>query len=129
MGLRFEGKEIGRLNNTQIKQKQADEKNVRNLFNKKFNASLINGEKRLQIGQFANHKFDIYEQGKYIGGITTSPWTVGNNSQNTGGKDRISAELLWLCLWQGEEHRCMVITKKWPLKCTKYGEVAHFQTK
>jgi hypothetical protein len=56
------------------------------------------------------HEFDIYAQGRIIGGFSTSPRTAGNGSNNTGGCDRASAELLWLSLWPGSEKRIHVLS-------------------
>jgi len=58
----------------------------------------------------ASHEFDIFEENKIIGGISTSPWTNKTGSTNTGGQDRATAELLWLCLWPGQEVRILVLT-------------------
>lgn len=60
----------------------------------------------------ASHEFDLYEKGKIIGGISTSPWFNKTGSNNTGGQDRASAELLWLSLWPGKEKRLHVLTDK-----------------
>ena len=69
---------------------------VRGSYNSKYS---YNARKEtLPIGdQDAKHEFDLYETGKVIGGISTSPWKTSKNCyNNTGGQDRISAELLWL---------------------------------
>lgn len=67
--------------------------------------------KVLQVGSGgASHEFDLYEPNKVIGGITTSPWKNKTGSQNTGGQDRASTELLWLTLWYGNERRVMILT-------------------
>lgn len=64
-----------------------------------------------QVGNAnAKHEFDLYEPGKVIGGVTTSPWTNKTGSTNTGGQDRAAAELLWLSLWGGEERRILIVT-------------------
>lgn len=66
----------------------------------------------LPIGdQGAKHEFDLYEEGKVIGGISTSSWkTSKKNNNNTGGQDRVSTELLWLTLWPGNEKRVLILT-------------------
>ena len=67
--------------------------------------------KGLPVGNAnAKHEFDLYEPGKVIGGVTTSPWTNKTGSTNTGGQDRAAAELLWLSLWGGEERRILIVT-------------------
>ena len=68
-------------------------------------------EKTLCIGdQGAKHEFDLYEKGKVIGDISTSPWKTSNNHNNTAGQDRVSTELLWLILWRGNEKRVLILT-------------------
>ena len=65
----------------------------------------------LTIGdQGAKHEFDLYEKGKVIGGISTSPWTNKTGTNNTAGQDRVSTELLWLTLWRGKEKRVLILT-------------------
>jgi len=60
----------------------------------------------------AAHEFDLYESGRIIGGISTSPWFNATRSNNTGGQDRAATELLWLSLWQGKEKRVHVLTDR-----------------
>ncbi len=64
-----------------------------------------------------SHEFDLYENKKIIGGISTSPWfnkPKGSKrpTGNTSGQDRASTELLWLSLWQGSERRVHILTDK-----------------
>jgi len=61
-------------------------------------------------GSKTNHEFDIYEKGKVIGGISTSPWKNRTGTNNSGGQDRVATELLWLSLWQGQERRVMILS-------------------
>jgi hypothetical protein len=61
------------------------------------------------------HEFDMYEQGKVIGGVSTSPWfnkpnKDGKISNNTAGQDRAATEILWLSLWSGPERRVHILT-------------------
>ncbi len=42
------------------------------------------------------HEYDLYEPRIIAGGISTSPWRNKTGTNNTGGQDRITAELLWL---------------------------------
>jgi len=88
---------------------QQIESMVRNEYNKSNNT---NAQKTtLSIGHGnALHEFDIYEQNIVIGGISTSPWFNKTGSNNTGGQDRASTELLWLTLWQGSERRFHILT-------------------
>lgn len=60
----------------------------------------------------ATHEFDIFQEENIIGGISTSPWTNRTRARttNTGGQDRVTAELLWLSLWSGPEERILVLT-------------------
>lgn len=84
---------------------------VRNSYNSKHSCNAI--KKRLDIGdQGAKHEFDLYEEGKVIGGISKSPWKnkTKKKSNNTAGQDRVSTELLWLILWPGNEKRVLVLT-------------------
>lgn len=99
----------------------AVEESVRSLFNR---MEVTRADKtRLRVGDSgATHEYDLYETGKIIGGITTSPWKNSTGTNNSGGQDRASTELLWLTLWSGAERRVMVftdlsmannITKRW----------------
>ena len=84
---------------------------VRQLFNQHFSRNA--NKQILSIGNNnAQHEFDIYEAGRIIGGISTSPWfnKTEKHSSNTGGQDRVTAELLWLTLWQGNEKRVIILT-------------------
>jgi len=100
------------MNSEQRERKRQAEKEVRYLFSKKYQAKIEENETQLQVAKKAKHKFDIYEGGKFIGGITTSPWKNSTGSNNTGGQDRASTELLWLSLWQGRERRVMILTDR-----------------
>ena len=87
----------------------AFEKIVRNSYNSKHSCNAR--KKTLPIGtQGAKHEFDLYEEGKVIGGISTSPWTNKTGTNNTAGQDRVSTELLWLILWPGKEKRVLILT-------------------
>ena len=86
----------------------AFEKIVRNSYNSKHSCNAR--KKTLCIGnQGAKHEFDLYEEDKVIGGISTSPWTNKTGTNNTGGQDRVSTELLWLSLWRGNEKRVLIL--------------------
>ena len=82
---------------------------VRDSYNSQHSCNAV--KKISSIGnQGAKHEFDLYEQGKVIGGISTSPWTNKTGTNNTGGQDRVSTELLWLILWRGNEKRVLILT-------------------
>ena len=87
------------------------EETIRQLFN---TTRSVNASKhRLPVGHGgAKHEFDLYEANSVIGGISTSPWTNKTQirSSNSGGQDRLSAELLWLTLWEGNEKRVVIVT-------------------
>lgn len=51
------------------------------------------------------HEFDLYEPEVIAGGISTSPWRNKTGTNNTGGQDRVAAELLWL-------HLCSHVKRK-----------------
>jgi len=70
---------------------------IENLVRTEFNAENIrNAQKQtLSVGTGnAAHEFDLYETGKVIGGISTSPWFNRTKGNNTGGQDRAATELL-----------------------------------
>jgi hypothetical protein len=92
------------------------EEQVRSEFNKREKTS-AKKETLTLGGSGPSHEFDLYEKDKLIGGVSTSPWLnkpngAGKRSNNTGGQDRASAELLWLSLWQGQERRVHILTDK-----------------
>ena len=87
---------------------RAFEKIARDSYNSKHSCNAR--KETLPIGaQGAKHEFDLYEEGKVIGGISTSPWKTSNNNNNTAGQDRVSTELLWLTLWSGNEKRVLIL--------------------
>lgn len=96
-------KEFNMINN------KPSEESIRSRFNSFYNINAI--KQRLKLGNGgAKHEFDLYDAGKLIGGINTSPWKNKTGSNNTGGQDRVSTELLWLSLWEGKEKRVVVLT-------------------
>ena len=69
--------------------------------------------RKLRVGSSgAVHEFDIYAENVVVGGVSTSPLTIGQSNRNTGGTDRASRELLWLSLWPGREARIHVLTDR-----------------
>ncbi|MFC1908836.1 hypothetical protein ACFLXD_03095 [Chloroflexota bacterium] len=101
------------MNKSQIEHKREIESEIISLFNKQ---NQVEATKIvLKLGQEgASHEFDLYMPEKFIGGISTSPWTnkTPRRSTNTGGQDRVSTELLWLNLWEGNEHRIIILTDR-----------------
>jgi hypothetical protein len=89
------------------------ESQVRDWFNTAFGFHAI--KVHLAIGNpDRTHEFDLFESNRIIGGISTSPWTnrTKEETNNTGGRDRAAAELLWLSVWVGNEKRCHVLTDR-----------------
>lgn len=86
------------------------EKKIRDIFNKTF--SCITIKKKIPVSNNTSHEFDIFLQNKYIGGINTSCWFNKSHSNNTGGQDRVSSELLWLSLYNGKERRIIILSDK-----------------
>jgi hypothetical protein len=68
---------------------------------------------RLAVGRRgAEHEFALHAPGAVIGAIITERWAgaADPRSGTTSGQDRASAELLWLCLWEGRERRVLIAT-------------------
>ena len=101
------------MNKSQIEYKREIESQIISLFSKQ---NQVEANKTvLKLGQEgASHEFDLYVPRRFIGGISTSPWTnkTLRRSTNTGGQDRVSTELLWLTLWEGNENRIIILTDK-----------------
>jgi len=56
------------------------------------------------------HEFDLYDQvGSIAGGISTSPWQNKTGTNNTGGQDRLAAELLWLSLCRSVKRKVLIL--------------------
>ena len=101
------------MNSTQAASKWEMEAKIISRFNKENN--VLSRKTVVDVGQKgARHEFDIYSPDKFIGGISTSPWTnkTPRHSSNSGGQDRVSTELLWLNLWEGKERRIVVLTDR-----------------
>ncbi|MDD2366981.1 MAG: hypothetical protein PHN84_12535 [Desulfuromonadaceae bacterium] len=86
------------------------EKFVRDAFNRMQQANT--NKKKLPIHSGLIHEFDLYEEGKYVGGITTSPWNNNSGTTNTGGRDRVKAEILYLSMFNGNENRVIILTDR-----------------
>lgn len=103
---------VGRtMKKVDIQEKIRIESEIRDLFNK---SEKVNTKKeRLSFQPDAPpHEFDLYKKGKVIGGISTSSWRNRTGTNNSGGQDRVSTELLWLTLWKGQERRVMILSSK-----------------
>ena len=68
---------------------------------------------RVSIGRVA-HEFDLYQEGVVVGGISTSPWTnrTAKRTNNSGGQDRVAAELLWLHLCKSVNRKVLILKEK-----------------
>lgn len=87
-------------------------------------------KKKLKVGEFGpEHEFDIYLEGKVIGGVTTGTYRTSKGRTNTAMRDRAAAELLWLTLWPGDETRVFVVTDRrmadWLVRRFDYAPLAH----
>ena len=62
----------------------------------------------------AQHEFDIYQEGLVVGGISTSPWLnrTLKRTHNSGGQDRVTAELLWLYLCDSCKRKILILKEK-----------------
>jgi hypothetical protein len=98
------------MNKAEISEKFKIEEEIRKHFNDSEHFNAIKAEPI--VGGNSRHEFDIYQKGSVIGGITTSPWKNNTGSNNSGGQDRVAAELLWLTLWPGVERRVMILSGK-----------------
>lgn len=98
------------MNKEEVLDKFRIEEEMRSCFNKSEHFHAYKAE--LLVGGDSKHEFDIYEASKVIGGITTSPWKNSTGSNNSGGQDRVAAELLWLNLWPGSERRVMILSSR-----------------
>ena len=95
------------MTHEEIEEKRKTEEEIRSLFNHQ--NQVCAKKQSLGVG---NHEFDLYDADKVIGGITTSPWKCKTGSNNTGGQDRASTELLWLSLWEGKERRVIILSDR-----------------
>jgi hypothetical protein len=87
------------------------EKMARNAFNK---SQGTKAEKSVvSIGK-AHHEFDLYQEGIIVGGISTSPWVnrTAKQTNNSGGQDRVSTELLWLHLYKYTGRKVLILREK-----------------
>src|SRR3972149_6336251 len=55
------------------------------------------------------HEFDLYQDGVIAGGISTSPWLNKTGTNNSGGQDRVTTELLWLHLCTSVKRKILIL--------------------
>lgn len=62
----------------------------------------------------AQHEFDLYQEGIVAGGISTSPWVnrTARRTNNSGGQDRVAAELLWLHLCSSARRKVLILRER-----------------
>jgi len=67
----------------------------------------------VSIGK-VQHEFDLYQEGGVAGGISTSPWVnrTAKHTNNSGGQDRVAAELLWLLLCNSARRKVLILKEK-----------------
>jgi len=67
----------------------------------------------VSIGK-VQHEFDLYQEGVVAGGISTSPWVnrTAKRTNNSGGQDRVAAELLWLHLCNSARRKILILKEK-----------------
>jgi hypothetical protein len=81
---------------------------ARNAFNRSQGTSVRKSV--VSIGR-CRHEFDLYQEGVIAGGVSTSPWTnkIAKHTNNSGGQDRVAAELLWLHLCDSAKRRVLIL--------------------
>ena len=67
----------------------------------------------VSIGK-VQHEFDLYQEAVVVGGISTSPWfnRTAKRTNNSGGQDRVAAELLWLHLCKSARRKVLILKEK-----------------
>jgi len=60
------------------------------------------------------HEFDLYQEGVVAGGISTAPWVnrTAKRTNNSGGQDRVTAELLWLHLCDSARRKVLILKER-----------------
>ena len=87
------------------------ERKARNAFNKN---QRTNAQKAsVTIGK-KQHEFDLYEEGVIVGGVSTSSWRnrTPKKTNNSGGQDRVAAELFWLQLCSSAKRKVLILKEK-----------------
>jgi len=87
------------------------EKMARDAFNKSQNTKARKSV--VSIGK-VRHEFDLYQEGVVAGGVSTSPWVnrTAKRTNNSGGQDRVAAELLWLHLCNSVKRKVLILKEK-----------------
>lgn len=67
----------------------------------------------VSIGK-VKHEFDLYQEGVVAGGISTAPWVnrTARRTNNSGGQDRVAAELLWLHLCKSTRRKVLILKER-----------------
>lgn len=84
---------------------------IRKCFNEKFKLK-TRKEKHVKVGT-KEHEYDIYQEGKVAGGITTGKSKTSRSkgkNPNSGSRDRACREILWLNLVEDVKRRVLVVT-------------------
>jgi len=82
---------------------------------KAFNESQgTKAEKRRVSIRRAKHEFDLYQEGVVAGGVSTAPWVnrTARRTNNSGGQDRVTAELLWLHLCDSAKRKVLILKER-----------------
>lgn len=87
------------------------EAKARNAFNRNQGT---NAQKSIVTVGKKQHEFDLYQEGVVVGGISTSPWLnrTPRRTNNSGGQDRVAAELFWLHLCSTAKRKVLVLLEK-----------------
>jgi len=87
------------------------ERKARNAFNKDQGTD---AQKSIVTVGEKQHEFDLYQEGVVAGGISTSPWLnrTPNRTNNSGGQDRVAAELFWLHLCRSAKRKVLILKEK-----------------
>jgi hypothetical protein len=79
-----------------------------------YKSQVTKARKRVvSIGK-TQHEFDLYQEGAITGGISMSPWVnkTAKRTNNSGGQDRVAAELLWLHLYSSAKRKVLILKEK-----------------
>ncbi|NWF77939.1 MAG: hypothetical protein HXY36_05040 [Chloroflexi bacterium] len=87
------------------------ERKARDAFNR--NEGTNAQKSNVTVGK-KQHEFDLYEQGVVVGGISTSPWLnrTPKRTSNSGGQNRVAAELLWLHFCRSAKRKVLILKEK-----------------
>jgi len=87
------------------------ERKARNAFNRN---QRTNAQKSIVTVGKKQHEFDLYQEGVIVGGISTSPWLnrTPKRTNNSGGQDRVAAELFWLHLCSSAKRKVLILKEE-----------------